>query len=74
MPYTSYSNSQLSKEVKKLRLALSTIVTVQFQDLLNEVEKRLSTTGNAPTNIKAKGATNNRRQTKQEIYNKYFYK
>jgi len=68
------TNNQIAKEVKRLREGLAPVINQQFKELLIEIERRLSgKEALQPGKIKRK-PQQGKRPTKQELYNKYFYK
>lgn len=69
------SNTQLAKEVRKLRTTLDPIINLQFKELLIEVERRLNGGGPGELGpIKSKKQQQRKRLTKKEAFLYYFYK
>lgn len=68
----SLTNVQLAKELKRIRLTIGSIINQQFDNLLIEVEERL--TGKISVQKPTPKRSSNKRRTKQEIYNYYLNK
>lgn len=73
MPFESFTNQQLIKEVKRIKESHENVFSQQFKDLLTEVEKRLGAKGHSHSKEKKEAHPKNKKPTKKDIYIKYLY-
>lgn len=65
----------ISNELKSLRLALSPVISEHYKEVLKEAERLLNgEVSIVPLNHTKRKAVKEKRPTKQELYNRFFYK